>query len=587
MKIGYRHHLLSISIILGLLFAILCQGCDSSPKGIQSVDPASGNTSSSGNESQSHNTGITETSVPQPPAVPQAPHASGGISSVPSSETNAPTPGVTTSETPPATIPAPQTATLNVSVTGAGNGTVASSTGGINCKKSEGICTATLTQGTPVTLTASADPGYYFVGWIGSGCHGLGSCTITQEGIKSVTAVFRMLLFYSGRSLSGSDATNGPSSINNIWVVKTDGSGIMPLTHLTASGIAAMNGVWSPDGTKVVFSSAQALDQTDTANTLNTYNLWVMNADGSGLTPLTTSQNSASKNFIPAWSPDGTKIVFYASYALDGTDAANVNNTQNIWIVNKDGTGLRPLTRLTASHSDCILPQWSPDETKIVFSCRRALDGSDAANVNNTQNIWVMNADGTGVLSLTRLTAINTFAQTASFSPNGNKIVYQSSRVLDGTDQALSARTSNIWVMNVDGTGSMPLTNQTEIDCSSTVPNWSPDGSKVAYHSDRALDGSNSPNLNLTFNIWVTNVDGTGSVPLTNLTGADASSYIAIWSPDASKIVFFSSRALDGSNKSNTNGTRNVWTVNADGTGATPITNLTNVGASGASRTLF
>ncbi len=49
--------------------------------------------------------------------------------------------------------------------------------------------------------------------------------------------------------------------------------------------------------------------------------------------------------------------------------------------------------------------------------------------------------------------------------------------------------------------------------------------------------------------------------------------------PDGSKVFFASSRALDGSNAANTNGTLNIWVVNADASGVTPLTKLTAVGA--------
>src|SRR5262249_53357083 len=106
----------------------------------------------------------------------------------------------------------------------------------------------------------------------------------------------------------------------------------------------------SPDGGKLVFSSARALDGSDAVNTNGTQNIWVMNADSSSQTPLTriTANTAASSN--PVWSPDGSKIAFASQRALNGNDAANTD--KNIWLLTPDASSAAPLTKLTASGSD-------------------------------------------------------------------------------------------------------------------------------------------------------------------------------------------------------------------------------------------
>lgn len=78
--------------------------------------------------------------------------------------------------------PGEQPLLVNVS----GNGRVTSNKGGIDCKPS---CTATFTQGTNVTLTALPDTGWSFAGWEGD-CNGSGTCTLSMNTEKSVTATF-------------------------------------------------------------------------------------------------------------------------------------------------------------------------------------------------------------------------------------------------------------------------------------------------------------------------------------------------------------------------------------------------------------
>jgi Tol biopolymer transport system component len=86
---------------------------------------------------------------------------------------------------------------------------------------------------------------------------------------------------------------------------------------------------WSPDGRKIAFTRQEGFYEFD---------IYVMNADGSGKRSLTRPRSS----FGPAWSPDGRKIVFFSR---DGND--------DIDVMNADGSEQRKLTRDPGS-------EWSP-----------------------------------------------------------------------------------------------------------------------------------------------------------------------------------------------------------------------------------
>jgi len=100
------------------------------------------------------------------------------------------------------------------------------------------------------------------------------------------------------------------------------------------------------------------------------FDLDVMNADGSKQRRLTKLRWLTPGSRSPAWSPDGRKIAFES--ARDGN--------YEIYVVNVDGSGLRRLTRDPASDRT---PAWSPDGRRIAFGC----DGKE-------QGIHVINADG-------------------------------------------------------------------------------------------------------------------------------------------------------------------------------------------------
>ena len=398
------------------------------------------------------------------------------------------------------------------------------------------------------------------------------------------------IAFVSRRLLDGSDA----AIINqnqNIWVMNPDGSSQMPLTKLTTifNGVTlqSFDPVWSPDGSKIAFLSQGPADGAITSVTSFTQNIWVMNADGSSKTALAFVAAFLADSSGPAWSPDGSKIAFASKRALDGSNAINTHATQNVWVMNADGTSPTPLTRLTASIASFDAnPVWSPDGSKIAFASARALDGSNAANTNSVANIWVMNADGSSQAPLTGLSSISNGFTADSlnpvWSPDGSKIAYVSRRALDGSDGFNAPNgTQNIWLMNADGSSTVPLTRLTGEFTDCLNPAWSPDGSKIVFHTRRALNGTDFIGNNATDNVWLMNADGSSQTALTKVTAniSGSSSPNPIWSPDGSKIVFVSGADLSGIDFPNNNSTANIWVINADGSGATPLSRLTAKGA--------
>src|SRR6266576_1055594 len=109
--------------------------------------------------------------------------------------------------------------------------------------------------------------------------------------------------------------------------------------------------------------------------------VYAINVDGTGLTRLTTDM---ADDFDPAWSPDGAKIAFTSD--LSGND--------QIYVMNAAGGGMP--VRLTATSARETTPAWSPDDSRIAFQSDR---DTPAGNFN--VKIFMMNADGTGVVRLT------------------------------------------------------------------------------------------------------------------------------------------------------------------------------------------
>jgi len=173
------------------------------------------------------------------------------------------------------------------------------------------------------------------------------------------------------------------------------------------------------------------------------------------------------------------------------------SSNRDVFVINVDGTGLTNLTH-NSTYQD-LRPAWSPDGKKIAFQTNR--DGND--------EIYVMNADGSNP---TRLTSNENSDQAPDWSPDG-RIVFQSDR----------DRNFEIWAMNADGSGLTQLT-YTQGCVRNLDPAWSPDGTTIAFDSDRDFPTDDCRNLERGIHqVFVMNADGTNQVSLTSLPGESGS----------------------------------------------------------------
>ena len=105
-----------------------------------------------------------------------------------------------------------------------------------------------------------------------------------------------------------------PTAQSAVFVVRLDGSG---LKQLTPYSLDAETPRWSPDGRKIAFDVNAEEHDAEHPN-----DLYVMNADGRGLTQL-THEGRGSDSFHPDWSPDGRKIVF--AYRIAGASSIDID----------------------------------------------------------------------------------------------------------------------------------------------------------------------------------------------------------------------------------------------------------------------
>ena len=125
--------------------------------------------------------------------------------------------------------------------------------------------------------------------------------------------------------------------------------------------------VWSPDGTKIVFRR-YALPFYDLSGILTDLSgVYVMNADGSHKIQL-TSPTGDPGGYDPAWSPDGTKIAFVGTVTEYWPGPPiNSHTIYPIYTMNADGSEQTKLATARDRYR-ALNPAWSPDGTKILFS---------------------------------------------------------------------------------------------------------------------------------------------------------------------------------------------------------------------------
>src|SRR4051794_25717103 len=237
------------------------------------------------------------------------------------------------------------------------------------------------------------------------------------------------------------------------------------------SNLRAGQAAWSPDGSRIAFRGGPDGDSE----------VWVVNADGSGLTKLTDTPNVSGDNRFssqPGWSPDGTRIVF-RSDREDG-DA-------DVWAMNADGGGVH---RLVDAPGDQRYPALSPDGQRLVY--RSDADG-DA-------DIWVAGADGSGAVPLTVNT---TFDSAPAWSPDGSRIAFEAGPDATAAEGGAHYAEMELFSMAASGGDVRRLTSNGAHD---EGPAWAPAGDGIVFTSER--DGNSE--------LYVMNVDGSGQRRLTD-----------------------------------------------------------------------
>jgi Tol biopolymer transport system component/DNA-binding winged helix-turn-helix (wHTH) protein len=240
---------------------------------------------------------------------------------------------------------------------------------------------------------------------------------------------------------------------------------------------------WLPDGKRIV---------TDGLNLLS--------VESGETRKLTTLAGSSTPDVSPAVSPDGRTVAFCRRPSTIGAP--------ELWLLDLT-EDLKPKAeprRLTHLNLQLSGPAWTPDGKGILYS---------AGAPFGTQSIWRVSISGSSPPERLQFGVEN--ASVPAVARSGNRLAFQRGR-----------RDSNIYRLSLSDSG-VPLTRPAPFLSSTrneNNPQYSPDGARIAFQSDRGGDNG----------VWVSDADGFNTVELVSRPGTVAGT--PRWSPDGTKIAF-------------------------------------------------
>jgi Tol biopolymer transport system component/imidazolonepropionase-like amidohydrolase len=308
----------------------------------------------------------------------------------------------------------------------------------------------------------------------------------------------------------------------DIWTINSDGS---RLQQVTSGPFDDREPHWSPDGTRLAFSSDRA----------GNYDVWVLTMANGDVRRLTTNPANDS---MPAWSPNGSEIAFVSDRAEKGIYARAVESATERLVV-ADATAI-------------AAPVWTPDAKTVAYT---SINGAVARLLIGTTNLadrnedifpfrpsWapagevLYTADGVikrrsrtgGAARTVPFSASVAFSREAytikrrPFPPKGPQLAHGLMHPVVSPDgaQVAFAALGDLWLVNTNGEPKPTrLTSDKFVEAN---PAWKPDGTEIAFSSDRGG----------TMDVWVRDLR----------TGADrriAERGMSVsWSPDGARLAY-------------------------------------------------
>ena len=219
----------------------------------------------------------------------------------------------------------------------------------------------------------------------------------------------------------------GGATRTEIYLVDGDGRA---LRRLSGGGQFSGEPTWSPDGSKIAFTSNRGSGASAVGN-----EIFVMTSAGLGARQLTFN---SFEEHDPAWSPDGSQIAFAGE--------------RGVSVIFEDGGALREIT----AEVPLRRPTWAPNGRRVAFA-------SGPNRTLKASQIYVVATTGAGLREVTKGRA---GAGEPAWSPNGRRIAF------------VAGRPGDVYVIAPDGSQKRRLTRTAAPEWS---PAWSPDGRRIVF----------------------------------------------------------------------------------------------------------
>ena len=244
-------------------------------------------------------------------------------------------------------------------------------------------------------------------------------------------------------------------------------------------GLRLLTPHWTPNGTHIVFATAERFHEGADGKLRPRGVLYVVSADGSGLSRISNSDGKYHIDHSPSVSPDGLSIAYSAYNPVNDDKRYFEIETAEL-----DGSDKR---RLTHTAGFDVAPEWSPDGTLIAFHRRFT---SQCAHDRSNQGIYVINPDGTDARRIMPTDEIRRVMSMA-WSPDGHTLaLLVEEEVPETNGSALRPPNPRAAIVSLDakGSGMNRVFADTEMRIRVETPfvsalEWSPDGSRIRFLS--------------------------------------------------------------------------------------------------------